>query len=84
MGGYKFLKPVNPGAIVRDPLNKSILDMNGEYKPWVGKEGTYWRRRVMEGSCQIIDKTEEAKEKKVETVLFDEGGNVIKNKGARQ
>lgn len=58
MESQVFIKPKNKGAIIRDPLNKSILNEIGEIKPWTGKEGTYWRRRVKDGSCIILNKNE--------------------------
>jgi hypothetical protein len=62
MDGYKFLKPVNQKAIIRDPNTKVPLNENGELKAWIGKEGTFWRRRVNEGSVVIVDETQEKKE----------------------
>jgi hypothetical protein len=74
MSGYKKIKPANIGAIIRDPVSKTPLNENGEIKVWVGTEGTFWRRRVEEGSCIIIEDEIEKKE----TVAFDEKNNIIK------
>lgn len=63
MDGYKFLKP-NGKLIIRDPKSKIPLSPKGEYKPFVGSEGTYWRRRVNDGSCIIVDKAAKKKEEK--------------------
>jgi hypothetical protein len=74
--GYRFLKPVNESAIIRDPSSKMPLDKNGEFKPWIGNEGTFWRRRVDEGSCIICEKKEGVK--------FDEEDNIIKKNGGKK
>jgi len=55
MDGYKFIKPKYENSIIRDPITKTPLATKGEWKPWIGREGTYWRRRVKEGSCMIIE-----------------------------
>lgn len=79
MDGYKFLKPKNDNALIRDPLTKMPLAADGEFKPWVGKEGTFWRRRVDEGSCVIVENTE-----KIENIKFDDNNNIVKkNKGGK-
>lgn len=39
--------------IVRDPRTKQALDAKGEWKPWIGPEGRYWRRRVKCGDADI-------------------------------
>ncbi len=74
MDGYKFLKPKFENAIIRDPVSRTPLDKNGELKPFIGSEGTFWRRRVAEGSCIIFDnaKTEEVKTE----IIFDEKNNL--------
>ena len=62
--GYRFLKPKYPGQIIRDPISRTPLSKDGELKPWVGREGTYWRRRVLEGSCVIGQKPKQEDNKK--------------------
>lgn len=80
MEGYKFLKPVNKDAIIRDPNTKVPLNENGELKPWIGKEGTFWRRRVDEQSVMIVD---EIKQDKKDDVKFDEKNNIVKKGGGK-
>lgn len=58
MNGYKFLKPKSNKIIIRDPISKIPLNKNGESKPWLGREGIYWRRRVKDGSCIITEPPE--------------------------
>jgi hypothetical protein len=58
MEGYKFIKPKNQKIIIRDPISKIPLNENGELKPWIGREGIYWRRRVKDGSCIITEQPE--------------------------
>jgi hypothetical protein len=91
MEGYRFLKPMDENLIIRDPVNKMILSKNGEYKPWVGKEGTYWRRKVDDGSCIIIEQETEPvkniKETEIKTdVRFDKKDNILdkKYKGGKE
>lgn len=55
MTDHRFLIPSSTGLIVRDPVNKSILSPDGMLKPWTGKQGTYWRRRVACGDCLILE-----------------------------
>ena len=61
-----FLIP-QKGLLVRDPVNFTPLAENGEMKPWVGREGRYWRRRVNDGTVTIkkpvakIDKIDKRK-----------------------
>jgi hypothetical protein len=77
MDDYKKLAPANKDIIVRDPVSKTILDINGELKPYAGSEGTYWRRRVEEGTVIIL----EDKIEKKEEVIFDDKNNLIKKGG---
>jgi len=49
-----FVKP-RKGLIVRDPKTLSPLAENGEIKPFVGKEGTYWRRQLRDGSIGVVN-----------------------------
>lgn len=48
----KFLIP-KTGLIVRDPFTKEPLPEHGALKPWVGRDGRYWRRRVKCGDCVV-------------------------------
>ena len=48
----KFLIP-NFDLLIRDPDTKQFLAKEGEYKPWIGPAGRYWRRRVRSGECSI-------------------------------
>ena len=50
----KILIP-KEGLIVRDPGNFNPLAEAGEEKPWIGKEGRYWRRRVKDGTVSILE-----------------------------
>jgi hypothetical protein len=47
----KFLKP-RSGLLVRDPGTFVPLSQEGEWKPWTGPLGRFWRRRVMVGDCE--------------------------------
>jgi len=60
----KFLIP-NFDLLIRDPDTKQFLAKEGEYKPWIGPAGRYWRRRVRSGECSIGSPIVE--EKKVST-----------------
>ncbi len=55
MTSQHFLKPAHKGLLVRDPLTKTALSEKGEIKPWVGKDGIYWRRRLRDGSVIIAE-----------------------------
>lgn len=79
MDGYKKLKPKHPGSIIRDPITKTPLSADGELKPWIGREGVYWRRRVMENSCEIVEV--ETKKAVEDTVIFDEEDKIVKKGG---
>lgn len=63
----RFLKPL-PGLIVRDPVSKVPLSEDGEFKPYIGSVGRYWRRRVKDGSCFEIgsDKKSNIRQRKSE------------------
>ncbi len=52
MAATKFLIP-QEGLLIRDPSSKNPLAEAGEEKPWIGKDGRYWRRRVRDKSCII-------------------------------
>jgi len=51
----RFLKPTK-GRLVRDPRTLEPLSDKGQLKNWFGGEGRYWRRRVNQGDCVIVDK----------------------------
>lgn len=53
MNDHKWLMPASAGLLIRDPRDKSIMPAEGMLKPWSGKQGTYWRRRVACGDCHI-------------------------------
>ena len=50
----KFIIPKD-GQIVRDPISKQALPIEGLEKPWIGPEGRYWRRREIDGSIQVFE-----------------------------
>jgi hypothetical protein len=64
-------------TIVRYPINKAILPIDGGYVPWIGPEGRYWRRREKEKSIIVFSEKPSAKtaEVKVEKAdKFYDGG----------
>jgi len=79
MEGVRFLKPAHKGLMVRDPVTKTALSDKGEFKPWVGREGIYWRRRVKDGSAIITTKKEEKAEKPKPS--YESSDKTAKNKG---
>ena len=68
MEGKKFLKPVDEDVLVRDPRSMVPLSNEGEWKPWLGKIGTYWRRRVRDKSVYVVNPDE----KKVSNEILSE------------
>ena len=48
----KFLKP-REGLLVRNPVTRELLPADGAFVEWTGRQGNYWRRRVMCGDCII-------------------------------
>jgi hypothetical protein len=54
MDSTKFVKP-KPGMIVRDPKSKIPIPVEGMNVPWVGSEGSFWRRRLTDGSIEIVE-----------------------------
>lgn len=48
----RFLVP-RVGLTVRDPATKIPLGEKGGWKPWVGVDGRYWRRRVACGDANL-------------------------------
>ncbi len=73
MDAYKFLKP-NGKLIIRDPNTKMPLSENGELKEY----NSYWRRRVIEGSCIIVEQNNTVVK---EEIIFDDKNNIIKKGG---
>ena len=57
----KIVKPKHEGVIVRDPITMAPMAKEGREVPWNGPEGTFWRRRLMDGTIEIV-KPPEAKE----------------------
>lgn len=51
----KIVKPRN-GLLVRDPITKGIVPEDGMKVQWTGPNGTYWKRRVLQGDCELVDK----------------------------
>lgn len=43
-----------PGIVIRFPTNKVILPEKGATVPWTGRDGKYWRRRLSDGSIDIL------------------------------
>jgi hypothetical protein len=74
MAGVKKLKPAQKGLIIRDPITKAPLSDKGELKPWVGREGSFWRRRVKDKSAIIVEE---------EIILPKEDNNKKKKKGGK-
>lgn len=60
----KFIRPAKPGLIVRDPVTMTPLSVEGEYKTFIGPQGRYWRRKVKQGDCEIIEPEAKTKKKK--------------------
>lgn len=52
----KFIKP-QKGLIVRHPKTFSIVPEQGELVNWNGRIGSFWRRRVKDGSVVIVKET---------------------------
>lgn len=67
----RFLIPIK-GVIVRDPITRAPLPEGGALKPFTGKLGRYWRRRVNDGTCIIKEtKAKVSKPSKPEEVKND-------------
>lgn len=47
---FKYLMPAPGMPQTMDPLTMQLLAAVGEWKPWTGPEGRYWRRRVADES----------------------------------
>ena len=52
MDKIKYVVPMD-GLIVRFPGTKTILPAVGAGVPWTGRDGSYWRRRLKDGSIQL-------------------------------
>lgn len=65
MNEAKFLIPAHKDLIVRDCVSRTPLSREGEWKNWSGRAGTYWRRRVRDGSVKIINPPRKTKEIKI-------------------
>lgn len=63
----KFLKP-REGVLVRDPVTFNFLPEGGMLVDWTGKIGRFYRRRVKDGDCIIVEpsKPTVTKKKKAE------------------
>lgn len=64
------IKPLT-GLIVRDPITKAALSPDGEVKPFVGKAGTFWRRRLRDGSVVVVKNTPSLESKKEEVEITE-------------
>lgn len=49
-----FLKPIE-GALVRFPITMTPLSSEGAEIDLDGTDGTYWRRRIADGSIIVYD-----------------------------
>jgi len=52
MNAYEFLVPVK--GLLRDPITLDFLPEKGAFKSMLGSEGSYWRRRIKDGTVIII------------------------------
>lgn len=50
----KFVKPVGE-AFVRDPRTKAVMPKEGMTVPWTGPIGRFYRRRLRDGSIEIVE-----------------------------
>jgi hypothetical protein len=57
-----FVKPKD-GLIVRDPKTKVPIPVDGMNIALSGKDGTYWRRRIKEGSLIVSPNKKDEKRK---------------------
>lgn len=78
----KFLRPASPDLVLRDPRTHNVLSAEGSLKPWIGPEGRYWRRRVLDGSCIIVEEPVAQKTfaKKVETPIQSQSSKISRDK----
>ena len=51
-----MVKPVNPAAVIRDPITKRQLPADGGEVP----ESNFWVRRLRAGEVVVIDKPDAA------------------------
>ena len=62
---YRNIKP-KEGQIVRDPSSKAILPVTISTVSWTGADGKYWKKRLRDGSIEIVEETIiETKPKKI-------------------
>jgi hypothetical protein len=57
-----FVKPKD-GLMVRDPRTKVPIPIEGMHIALTGVDGTYWRRRIKDGSLIITSNKKEEKRK---------------------
>lgn len=69
-----YVKPIE-GATVRWPGTMSIMSADGGWVPWLGAEGTEWRRRVNDGSVVVTDAPGAVKEVQAEQSTSAEDEN---------
>ena len=53
---YRNIRP-KAGQIVRDPSSKAILPETISTVSWIGSDGKYWKRRLRDGSIEIVEET---------------------------
>lgn len=53
--GREFIKPSQKNIIIRDPITRSPLSTEGEWKTLHGREGVFWRRRLNDGSAVVVE-----------------------------
>lgn len=54
-----FVKPAK-GSLVRDLQTKTALPEGGAEVSLDGKGGTFWRRRIADGSVVVVEKKKES------------------------
>lgn len=69
-----FIKPIE-GVLVRYPVTMSPLSKDGAEISLDGADGTYWRRRIADGSVIIIDKVIPETESSESTNKTKKGGS---------
>ena len=68
----KFVTP-KTGARIRFPKQpKTVLPEAGAIVPWIGEEGTFWRRRDRDGSINVYEDREEYNRKTSKASAFVE------------
>jgi len=56
----KYLVP-KEGLLVRDPKSFTPLPADGLLVDWNGNAGRFWRKRVKQGDCSIVELEKEIK-----------------------